>query len=156
VARLNADVPDDLLYRVFLKVCYDGPRKGLPHEPGYTNECAHCGFRFADSPFIPTPAPPVTGNKEQIKEWQEEVGAIVTRGKSALETQKVTVNKDTFAGVLDASHDKFNVKKYEPPAGKTGLALLEVFQEKLGDAFVGWGEVLADTTTRVAALPPGS
>ncbi len=156
VAKLNPEVPDDLLYRVFLKVCYDGPRKGLPHEPGYTNECAHCGFRFADNPFIPTPAPPVTTNKEEIKEWQEEVGAIVTRGKAALETQRVAVTKETFAGVLDASHEKFTVKKYEVPASTTGLALLQMFQEKLGDAFEGWGEVLADTVTRVAALPPGS
>ena len=64
-----AEFPDELLYRVFLKVCFDGPRKGLPHEPGYTNQCPYCGFVFPQNPYTPQPIAP--HDKAGQKEWEK-------------------------------------------------------------------------------------
>jgi len=147
-AKLLADPPEELFYRVFLKICYDGPRKGLPHEPGYTNTCAHCGFVFPENPYIVSPAPPLI--KELFKEWQTEMDSIIIKGKSALESQKVLVDRSTFEMVLDTTHKRFHVDmpKYVQPA--TGTALLSRFLEP--EPFEGCLILLSETITRAARM----
>jgi len=146
--KLLADPPEELFYRVFLKICYDGPRKGLPHEPGYTNTCAHCGFVFPENPYTVSAGPPLI--KELLKEWQTEMDSIITKGKSALESQKVVVDRSTFETVLDATHKRFHVDmpKYAAPA--TGTTLLSKFLEP--EPFEGCNIRLSETITRAARL----
>lgn len=149
LARLEAAVAADTMYRIFLKVCYTGPRMGLPHEPGYTNLCPHCGFVFPESPYAPTPFPPMSSDsktqKELMKIYQEEVDAIVTKGKVALETQRISITQATFEEVLDASHRAFRV---EPPPKRTvpsGMQLLESLRQMDPEPFQGWRTLLAAT-----------
>jgi hypothetical protein len=152
--RLIAETPQELLYRVFLKVCYDGPRKGLPHEPGYTNKCPHCGFVFPQSLYTPLPAAPTS--KDLFEEWHKEMEAIVTRGKAALETQKVPVNPGTFEDLLDTTHTLYKVEMPERAPPVAGMALLARFQDLTLEPFEGWRALMADTISRVSMLPPGA
>ena len=151
-ARLFPELPESLYYRVFLRVCYDGPRKGLPHEPGYTKICSHCGFEFPDSPYSESAAAPQS--KELIKEWQADMDAILENGKMALATQKVVINRTTFDDVLDSSHKAFSVPRLTLPAIQTGaelltrLSALNIFEE--------WKPLMAATIERVARLAPGA
>jgi hypothetical protein len=151
-AKLLADPPEDLFYRVFLRVCYDGPRKGLPHEPGYTNTCPHCGFVFSEDPYIESPAPPLS--KDLFKEWQTEVESIITKGKSALESQKVLVDRSTFENVLDAAHLKFHVDMPERKQPLTGVALMAQIARLEPEPFDGCRRILAETIALVARLTP--
>ena len=151
--QIATEAPEDLFYRVFLRVCYDGPRKGLPHEPGYTNKCLHCGFIFPDDPYGITPAPPFS--KELFKEWQTEVDGIITKGKSALESQRVAVDRSTFENVLDAAHTKFHVDMPEIKQPLTGIALLTRLLRLEPEPFDGCRRLLTGTIARVNALPPG-
>lgn len=151
-ARLFPELPEALYYRVFLRVCYDGPRKGLPHEPGYTKICSHCGFEFPESPYSETAAIPQS--KELIKDWQTDMDAILENGRMALATQKVVINRTTFDDVLDASHKAFSVPRITLPTVQTGAELLNRLAAL--EAFEEWKPLMAATIERVARLSPGA
>ncbi len=159
IQRILASTPEDLLYRVYLKVCYDGPRKGLPHEPGYTNRCIHCGFQFPESPYVETPAPPTSldkgREKEMMKEWTAEMDAIIMRGKAALEAQQVPVSdKRNFDELLDATHNAYRVSLPSLKKPMVGRELMETLLRMEPEPFRGWREVMAETIARVERLPP--
>jgi len=147
-------MPEDLYYRVFLRVCYDGPRKGLPHEPGYTNICSHCGFVFPESPYMESPAPPQ--GKDLFKDWQTEIDAILTNGRTALDTQQVVVNRTTFNDVLDATHRAFIIPKTTLVAPKSGVELFTRLVNLEPEPFAGWRALMASTVERVSRLSPGA
>jgi hypothetical protein len=149
-ARLLADPPEELFYRVFLRVCYDGPRKGLPHEPGYTNMCPHCGFTFPENPYTVSAGPPLT--KDGFKEWQTEMEGMITNGKSALESQKVIVDKGSFEDVLDAAHRRFHVFVPEAEKPTTGTALLGQLAKLEPEPFEGCRKLLNSVITRVSSM----
>jgi len=151
-ARLSTDPPEDLFYRVFLRICYDGPRKGLPHEPGYTNTCLHCGFVFPEDPYTEPPAPPLSN--DLYKEWQTEVDGIIMKGKSALESQKVIVDRGTFENILDAAHTRFHVDMPERRQPVTGTALLAKIGRLDIEPFDGCRRLLAETIGLVGRLTP--
>jgi hypothetical protein len=154
LVKVLSDPPEDLFYRVFLRICYDGPRKGLPHEPGYTNNCPHCGFTFPDNPYMISPGPPLT--KDLFKEWQSEMDSIITKGKSALESQKVIVDRGTFENVLDAAHTKFHVNMPERVQPTTGTALLAKIAAVEPEPFEGFRLLMAETISRAATLTGGA
>lgn len=150
--RLLTEPPEELFYRVFLRVCYHGPRKGLPHEPGYTHKCIHCGFVFPEDPYTESPAPPLV--KDLYKEWQSAVDAIITKGKSALETQRIAVTKESFQDVLDTSHRRFHVEPYQPGKPMAGIALLRTLLAIEPPPFEGWRVVMNETIDRVSKMTP--
>lgn len=90
---LTAKVPPELTYRLFLKVCFDGPRKGELHEPGLTHQCGWCGFQFPTHPAI-------MDDRE---------------GKAALEEQGVNTSMEAFLELLDETHRKNPAEKYPLP-----------------------------------------
>jgi hypothetical protein len=158
LAKLLADPPEELFYRVFLRVCYEGPNMGLPHEPGYTNVCSKCGFVFADNPYIEMPAPPLAADKklgeEMMGEWRKEMEAIVMKGKVQLDTQKVAVTKETFQQLLDATHKRYRVERKEPVKPAVGMVLLAKLYNIEPEPFLGWRIILSDTIKRLNELPP--
>ena len=93
----------ELYHRVFLNVCFQGPRMGLPHEPGLTLKCPWCGLVFPSHPRVLN---------------------YDTEGKSALEGQGVEISEETFRGVLDASHKSKSIVPYIPGVVKDGLEML--------------------------------
>ena len=118
----NVVAPDSILYRVFLQVCFDGVRRGLPHEPGFDNLCPHCGFKF--------PAAPETLTPEE--------------GLTALQSQNVDTSRDRFQDLLDESHNKYSVKPNKPIELVTGVSLLEKLRALEPAPFDGWKEALAN------------
>ncbi len=152
VVRITADPPEELFYRVFLRVCYDGPRKGLPHEPGYTHKCGSCGFVFPEDPYSETPAPPLI--KELYKEWKSEMDGIILKGKSALESQKVVVTKDTFQDILDTTHTRFRVTPTPIKKPIAGMELLDKLLRIEPQPFDGWRVLMSETIERVSKMPP--
>lgn len=149
---LVGSVPPEIMYRIFLKVCYDGPKKGLPHEPGYTNICANCGFVFPENPYAVVPFPPI-GSKDLYKNYVEEIDAIVTKGKVALQTQNVTVNASTFESILDATHRAFKVIPYQTTRPDAGMALFESFRTLDPEPFEGWRQIITSTMEEMSKLP---
>jgi len=122
-------IPSDaILYRIFLKVCFQGDRKGLPHEPGYDNLCPHCGFTF--------PA-----------EMNDELG------KGALDAQKVVYTRDAFQELLDEAHRQYRVT---PPISKrlvSGAGLFEKLIKIQTAPFAEWGATLSTIIAELNKLP---
>lgn len=158
--RLESVVPPSAMYKIFLKVCYDGPNKGLPHEPGYTNECSQCGFVFPENPYAPRPLPPISADaktqREMMKAYVEEVEAIINKGKVALETQRVDVNERTFDDLVDTTHRRFAVEVPKRVLPEAGMKLVAAMRAMDPPPFTGWRELVADLAERLARLPPGA
>ena len=151
---LVGSVPPDIMYRIFLKVCYEGPNTGLPHEFGYTNMCANCGFVSPESPYAVRPFPPI-GSKDLLKTYTEEIESIVTKGKVALQTQKVKIDSSTFEGILDATHRAFKVDPPVPVRPPAGMKLFEMFRTLEPEPFDGWRQLITSTMEKLSSLPPG-
>ncbi|NBV77664.1 hypothetical protein EBR66_05890 [bacterium] len=150
--KLLADPPEDLFYRVFLRVCYDGPQKGLPHESGYTNTCIHCGFVFPENPYTVNAAPPLSTGL--YKEWKSEMDAIITKGKTALDSQRVVVNKGTFENILDATHTRFHIELPKSIKPISGTAIFGKLMKLEPEPFEGCRLLLAEILTRVSRFTP--
>lgn len=88
---LTISTPEAAFSRVFLKICFRGPRMGLPHEPGYTNFCPWCEFQFPGDPNT------IDLDKE---------------GAEALRTQEIVTSQDAFQELLDSSHLKYSIPKF--------------------------------------------
>ncbi len=87
--KIRLEAPESLYSRVFLKVCYQGPRKGLPHEPGYNNICPYCELDFGQDPAT--------------------YDNVDKEGAAALDAAEVVRDQEHFQDLLDAVHTKLKV-----------------------------------------------
>lgn len=120
---------EDEYYRVFLEICFDGPRKGLAHEPGYNHVCPHCGFAFPGAEYT------------------------LEDGKAALDKQEVDYGKDAFTDLLDTTHRRYAVENAEKVNPIRGIQLLEKLAALEPAPFEGWAVALADTMTALRTIP---
>jgi hypothetical protein len=91
-----------------------------------------------------------------LKAYIEEVESIVTKGKVALETQRVDVNERTFAALVDTTHQRFRVEPPKREMPEAGMKLVEAMRRMDPPPFEGWRELVADLAERLAKLPPGA
>ena len=123
----------DLYYRIFLKCCFEGVRKGYSHEPGLTHRCHWCEFQFPTHPAVMD---------------------TDTEGKLALITQQVDTNTEEFTALLDTIH---TVNKVEPVKVKE-LTSVTNMMRALGsvvpEPIAGWSAIIEETTTAFLKLPP--
>jgi hypothetical protein len=158
--QFEGTISPEVMYKIFLNVCYTGPRMGLPHQPGYTNECSSCGFVYPENPYTPRSIPPMSSDrgiqKAMMKTYLEELDSIVTKGKVALETQNITVSQETFEEVVDASHKAFRVEQPPIKSPLTGMKLFEQFANLSPEPFFGWKDIIFETSERLSRLPPAA
>ena len=130
-----AEPDKELYYRLFLKCCFTGPRKGYSHEPGLTNMCAWCGFQFPTNPAVMD---------------------TDTEGKTALSSQSVDTNTVEFDSLLDTIHKVNNVPALNRHTLKSVDEIMSEFGEITPQPIPGWQEVIAITTKKFLELPPDS
>ena len=124
------DAPESSYYQLFLKVCYDGEKKGLSHEFGLTHKCIWCELK------LPTEA-------ELLSPEQ---------GLTAIESQGIEVNKETFEDLLNATHvvNSFKTKLLTEVPGPMDNweGLMEIDPEPA----LGYREVMAGTQAQLTKL----
>lgn len=98
------EAPEKAYARVFLKICFRGPRMGLPHEVNLMNYCPHCKFQFPYNPYL---------KRQSIssKEGEKEDENLQKEGEIALRAQGVIIDSDKFQEVLDATHRRNSISK---------------------------------------------
>jgi hypothetical protein len=82
IVRPLPDPPENSYYQLFLKVCYDGEKKGNSHEFGLTHKCFWCDLKLPNELELLT----------------------AEQGLSTIEEQGIEVNKETFEDLLNETH----------------------------------------------------
>ena len=146
IANSLVEAPMNLAFRMFLKVCYAGPRLGYAHELGYNGVCDNCGLRLSTKYLFPDytlqtsrkASVPIINTQELI---------------SDLQAQGVNVTPEFFQETLDASHRNYIVPPVtvaEPPPTSKLLS-------RLGDLdpapIENWRPILAELITNLTTLP---
>jgi len=132
IASVVTEPNKELYYRIFLKCCFDGPRKGYPHEPGLTNRCPWCGFDFQVNPAVMDSD---------------------TEGKSALASQNIVTGTEEFTSLLDKIHQVNNVSEVKTMELLSITQIMEDFGTINPPPIPGWQQLLALTTKNFLSLP---
>jgi hypothetical protein len=87
-------------YKLFVALCYQGERKGLPHNLGLGHICEDCGLSFKENPHLPlTLSPDEKVAKEEKTKGEAELVAHI-------QGQGVIINDETFNELLTEAHKK--------------------------------------------------
>jgi hypothetical protein len=133
VAPILADPPSSIFHRLFLNVCYDGVRKGFPHETGFNNVCAWCGFQFPGDPALVDPD---------------------VEGLQALQSQGVDLSATSFEDLLDACHMNYKVSPYKIPKLPTPEGRMTAIAALSPAPHPQWEAIIAETSRGLAELGP--
>lgn len=119
-------------YKLFVKLCHQGPKKGLPHELGITLTCTNCELTFQENPSL------ITEYDSKDKEEYQ------LRTKAYLESQGIVINESTFNELLMTSRQKEAVAVDEAPY-LAGMS--DVFERMIQypAALDGWEELIRKT-----------
>ena len=131
IVRPLPNAPENSYYQLFLKVCYDGEKKGRSHEFGLTHTCFWCGL------VLPKEAELL--NAEQ--------------GQAALEAQGIDITKESFEDLLNETHRVNSFKtefKLAIPGPLDNWISLMVMDPEPAD---GYREVMAKTQGALTGLP---
>ncbi len=108
----NVVDPDaDLYYRLFLKYCFQGPKKGHAHELNLLNVCTWCGFEFPTHPSM------MDGDAGTETARKERKATLALQNKAALASQNVVTGTAEFTALLDTIH---RVNHVTPPSYSMG------------------------------------
>lgn len=133
LADILPPAPENLFYVLFLNVCFQGDRYGLPHEPGFNNLCPHCEFQFPTSRLL------MDNEKE---------------GLTALTNQQVEINRETFTTLLDATHERYSVVPYVRPELPAAFDLMRSVALVEPPPIESWKAVMEQTISALGELPP--
>jgi len=126
IVRPLPDAPEESYYLLFLKVCYDGERKGYTHEFGLTHTCMWCGLKVTDE----------------------------TKGLQAIESQGIEVTKETFEDLLNETHrvNSFKTRMHLEITGplENWISLVNIDPEPA----VGYKDIMTKTQNALEKLPP--
>ena len=90
-------------YKLFVRLCYQGPNKGLPHQLGVGLSCGQCDLNFQENPHLNFIA---EGNPSKDKEAE---AAANLKLKSHIEAQGIIINDDTFSDLLLTARQKSGI-----------------------------------------------
>ena len=132
IVRPLPNPPENSYYLLFLKVCYDGEKKGRAHEFGLTNKCFWCDLKLPNEVELLT----------------------VAQGRTAIESQGIDVSKESFDDLLNETHRVNSFKtllKLEIPGPLDNWTSLMAMNPEPAE---GYREVMAKTQAALVALPP--
>jgi hypothetical protein len=101
---LSGEIDESEYYKLFLKVCYQGERKGLEHEFGFTLTCSHCGLNVPQNPKLP-----LTDLHMTAKEYTQELQQAEAKLRAHLEAQGIDFTKEFFDELLHTAQQKAKV-----------------------------------------------
>ena len=116
IPDIRVEIPKNILYKLFLRTCYDGPFIGSPHKLGYGGACKNCGFIFPSD------------EKE---------------GKSSLDTQKVDYSEEKFQTILAAKREKQSIEPFNKPEEPELIVNIQGWMTQMSEADKQvWGQIL--------------
>ena len=132
ISRPLPDAPENSYYLLFLKVCYDGAKKGHSHEFGLTHSCIWCGLKLPKELEVLTPE----------------------QGRGAIESQGVDISKESFEELLNETHRVNSFKTellLEVPGPLGNWVSLTAMEPEPAE---GYKAVMSKTQVELSKLPP--
>ena len=126
--KFEFNISEKDYYKVFLSVCFQGPRLGLVHEFGYNKICSYCEFKAPSD--------------------------IETQGEAYLKEQRVEINSNTFYKLLDAIHLRNSVPKDPKINIEVGNEVLQILYSITPAPFEEWRVLLNETLVELMKLDP--
>ena len=138
-------------YRVFLKLCHEGPRKGLPHELGYDLKCDWCGIEIPSQVLFPE-VDSIPENKKQEAELAIKQAQREEQVKLFLQTQGIIINEQTFQDLLDAAHQRQIFGLYRPSLPQPPSEILSSLTTLSYEPVPGFATLLEQSEKALEAL----
>ena len=159
VERLFAQADASIMYRLFLRVCFRGPRKGEQHEPGYDNTCPWCEFKFPEDPRDPPPTQRFSKDgktqKKYDDEYQSELQAKEAKELQALKEAGIEeVKKDNFEELLNSVNQRSIIPSIVPPPVPSSMENLSGMLSLRPSPFEDYVSTLRATLVALETLPP--
>lgn len=157
--RLFAKADASIMYRLYLRVCFRGPRIGQQHEPGYNNVCPWCDFAFPSDPRLPPPTRRYAKEGGKQKKLDEEYeSAIKTKEseeKQALREAGIEdITEENFEELLIEVNRRELIPPMKEPRIPTPIENLRGMLSLLPAPFEDYEEVLRATLVAMESLPP--
>jgi hypothetical protein len=159
--RLFGKADASIMYRLFLRVCFKGPRIGEQHEPGYNNVCPWCDFVFPEDPRLPPPTRRYAKEGSKQKKYDAEYeSALQEKERKEMEALRASgiseITKEAFEDLLTEVNRKGRIPLQPRPYVPTGIENLRGLQSLLPTPFEGYEEILTATLVALESLPPDS
>lgn len=119
-------------YKLFLQICFTGPREGMKHEPGYDHVCPHCKFSFPRDP--------------SLMDFEKE-------GLAALQSQGIDVTKPAFEALVDKMHQIYKIEKSKKIKISAGEELLMKLADLNPAPIEEWKPLLYEIKEKLNAIP---
>jgi len=124
--KFEFNVSENDYYKIFLKVCFQGPRIGLFHEFGYNKICPYCEFKAPDD--------------------------LELQGEAYLKEQRIEINSNTFNKLLDAIHLRNSIQKDSKINVEVGNEVLQILYNITPPPFEEWRVLLNETLMELMKL----
>ena len=156
--RLFAKADSSIMYRIFINVCFRGPRIGQQHEPGYDNKCPWCEFVFPEDPRNPPPTLRYSKDSKKQKKYDEEYVTEIKEKEikelQALKEAGIEVVETTnFEDLLVSVNQRSLIPALKKPVIPTPLQNLRGMLSLLPAPFEGYETVIRQTLAALEALP---
>jgi hypothetical protein len=147
------------MYKLFLRVCFKGPRIGQQHEPGYDNICPWCEFKFPDDPRLPPPTRQYASDRATQKKYDEEYESMIQKKeedelRALREAGVESVTREAFEKVLTAVNQNGIIPAEPAPIIPTSIQNIREMKGRLPPPFEDFDETINQTIIALEALPP--
>ena len=141
---VEAEIPFNLAYKIFARLCYKGSRIGQPHELGFDGKCDWCDTQIPTEVLFPdvnSSGKPVVGEEKLLDSFT---------------TQGISITQESFQQILQASHSVNSFSSYRAPLPLEAGAILEKIGSLVPEPVEQWKERVASAMERLAKLRPES
>jgi hypothetical protein len=136
----NATPSENDYFRVFLKLCYRGARRGLSHEIGYDNTCDWCGIKIPSTYLYPD----VDKYGNPIVNEDEVRVTFVQQG--------IEINTQTFQELLDAAHRHTLWRPYRAEMYRSPQQVIDAIGELENPPIPNWLDRIHETEDSLRTL----
>ncbi len=119
-------------YKIFLQICFRGPREGMKHEPGYDHVCPHCKFSFPKDPSLMN---------------------FETDGRAALQSQGIDTSKPAFEALVNKMNLTYQIEKPKKQKVVAGVDLLMKLAGLKPSPYEQWTSMLYEAKELLVAIP---
>jgi hypothetical protein len=139
--ELEVEIPFELSYKIFARLCYKGPREGYPHELGFDGKCDWCDIQIPPEAFVP-----------DIDEYGKPVTTDEFLLKSFTEQQGIAIDRSTFERLLSVSNNRNIFESYRGPSPQDSNTILSKLAILLPAPIEDWSQIIPVIVERISKL----